>query len=764
MSIDVITLAVAKNYTDDQIKQNSTGGIDLSGYYTREEIDAMDFVTSDEIPEGSMVDKTLTIEGQAADAKATGDRLLGVEYQTVTTEEAYVHKDLPIGEKTITVYSGGTLGTSEYINLGEDLIPRDNGFNVTFPRNGITISKINNGFHISGVSGKAEVIYVRDSAGNHRIPIDPTLIGKTLKTFSFCEQLLGNLGVGIFFYDETKTLITKGGGYVSKTSTSTVKSITVPENTVYVSYGISLPLDTETVYDNDFQFYVALESDIQTLSLTETTSEFSLNNDSQNAITFPYPTSVNVKLPIADYIKYMSDNSEAVVSLSYLTPEDFGAIGDGSTDDTEAITACLEQAKITKQTVLMAKKYYVSMPIEIDGGNLNIIINDVVYTGTDCAVKISSAYNTLKIHSITSSGVGLGFYASGTTNVVYNMIEANNITSASHGIVFVCNSKSIYQNTIRFSLIKAGGDGCYGIAALNNFENERFISENNFYGGQISNCDWGVYKISGNSKCYGLHIEGNVKGGFYIENGYVQIFHPRTAETQAQGEFAYYKFVGDTKYVTIYDSTGLPLTEFDLSEANDTNTNDAGYEFPYVEGKLCTINARIGNSLEPNTYCTKAYVWGKYLIMQPYMEYRKRVITETLDTKLIGTETTVAEIRELTQLPTNFVVDSVNTNIYLHASYCAFGFKEFEVEQKNGFTCKIYDVNETLIFDGTTHGDGVYRLKVYKDYDNCNEYSYGMLRCDYMGHYWQTTKINTQDFIIEENEDGNFSLVLSGGE
>lgn len=739
MGLDVVTLAAAKKYTDEQIEKSAAGGVDLSGYYTREEIDAMDFVTSNEIPEGSMVDKTLTIEGQAADAKATGDRLGAIEYQTVTTEEAYVHKDLPVGEKTITVYSGGTLGTSEYVNLGEDLIPRDNGFNVSFPRNGVTISKTNNGFHINGTSGKSEIIYLKDTAGNHKMPIDTSLIGKVVKIFSFSEQLLNKLGCGVYFYDETKALISKHTMYVAKNGTSNNQTVIVPENTVYISYGISLPLDIETVYDNDFQFYAAVESDVQTLSLTETISEFSLDSNCQKIITFPYPTSVDVKMPIVDYIKYMSDNSEVVASLTYLTPEDFGAIGDGSTDDIEAITLCLEQAKATKQTVLMAKKYYVSAPIDIDGGNLNIIINDVVYAGTDCAVKISSAYNTVKIHSIVSSGVGLGFCASRTENVVYNMVEINNITSASHGIGFYATPKNLHQNTVRFSYIKAGGTGCYGIAYFVESENN-YCTENNFYGGHISNCDWAVYKVGGNSKCYGLHIEGNVKGGFYIEDGNIQIFHPRTAEAQAEGEYAYYKFVGKTQFVTIYDSTGLVLTEFDLSEAKDTFENDAGEEFPLHEGRFCTVNARIGNKFYPNIYCTKAYIWGKYFIMQPHITYRKSVTTNTLDTRLIGMEATANSVRELTQLPTYFVIDTINTNIYLHASYCAFGFKEFEVEQKNGFTCKIYDVNETLIFDGTAYGDGHYKLKVYKDYDNCEEYSYGMLRRDFLGHYWEVTK------------------------
>lgn len=742
--MDITTLAAAKTYTNNKVEEIIKGG------------------------DTSVVDPTLSLSGAAADAKVTGDRLGAIEYQTVTTDMASEHKDLPDGEKTIVVYNDKMLGTTEYLNFGKDLIPRDNGFNVSFPRNGITVSKTNNGFHVSGTSGKGETIYLKDNAGNHRIPIDSDLIGKTIKVFGCSNQPLNNLGCGVFFYDEAKTLITKGTIYVSKSSTFNSKSIVVPENTAYISYGINLPLDTETVYDNDFQFYAALESDLTTLSLTEDMTDFSLDNDFQNIITFPYLTSVKIKMPITDYIKYMSDNSEAVASLTYLTPEDFGAIGDGSTDDIEAIITCLEQAKITKQTILMAKKYYVSSPINIDGSNLNIIINDIIYTGTECAVKISSAYNTVKIHSIVSSGVGLGFYANGTTNVVYNMVEVNNITSASHGIGFFATPKNLHQNTVHFSYIKAGGTDCYGIAYFVENENN-YCTENNFYGGHISNCDWAVYKVGGNSKCYSFHIEGNVKGGFYIEDGNIQIFHPRTAEAQAEGEFAYYKFVGKTQFVTIYDSTGLPLTEFDLSEAKDTFENDTGDEAPLHEGRICTVNAKIGNSLQPNIYCTKVYIWGKRFIMQPYMEYRKPVATETLDTRLIGRETSASEIKELTQLPTCFVIDEANSNIYLHESYCAFGFKEFEVEQKNGFTCKIYDVNETLIFDGSTYGDGIYKLKVYKDYDNCEEHSYGMLRRDYMGHYWQVLKMGSQtqtttgsQFVVNEDDSGNVILSMGG--
>ena len=36
--MDIITLAAAKAYTDEQVKQSGTGGVDLSGYAKLEDI------------------------------------------------------------------------------------------------------------------------------------------------------------------------------------------------------------------------------------------------------------------------------------------------------------------------------------------------------------------------------------------------------------------------------------------------------------------------------------------------------------------------------------------------------------------------------------------------------------------------------------------------------------------------------------------------------------------------------------------------------
>lgn len=127
--------------------------------------------------------------------------------------------------------------------------------------------------------------------------------------------------------------------------------------------------------------------------------------------------------------------------------------------------------------------------------------------------------------------------------------------------------------------------------------------------------------------------------------------------------------------------------------------------------------------------------------MKPYMAYKKDVTTESLDTRLIGSdEETNSDIHNMSQLPTKFVISTVNSTIHLHSSYCAFGFNEFEVEQANGFTCKIYDCFDNLIFDGSEHGNGIYIFKAYKDSTYCANNTFGLLRRDLLGQCWNIVK------------------------
>ena len=550
-----------------------------------------------------------------ADNKAR-ERLNDVEYQTVITELAFEHTSLPIGEKTVTVQGDDSWGDTVYISSGADLVPRTT-FNRKFPYNGITVEKNGYTYHLSGTATTASGIYLTHVLNDYKSENIRGLGGQTLKLVAFSDAVFDN-DVRIFmqFYDENKTDLSGQIKHaIFKTSTVGTADIVVPENAVYM--GIWIQIASGVVLDNDIQVY------LNVAEKTQSSSDFNniaINDDeSTYVMSFPYESIVSVKVSIGEYIDYMTANAKGDTA-TYLTPEAFGAVGDGYADDINAITDCLKMANATKQAVFMAKKYLISAPIDINGNDFNIIINDIIYNGTDVTVKIHGQRNTIKIHSVTSSGVGIKFLGDGAKDTLYNDLEINTITASSHGIIFESVSAALYQNTVRFNLVKAGGDGCYGIAYVFG-ENGTFITENNFYGGNITNCDWACYKVAGNSRLMNIQVEGNVKGGFYI-TGYVSIVKPRWGESNRDGEYPFLKFACDinqSKYIQIDNNVPLPINEIDLSDNSDIGNNASGTEHPLYESYLAILNFPIhspslGVGLGAQSsidYTHKAYVWGK---------------------------------------------------------------------------------------------------------------------------------------------------------
>lgn len=773
--MDIMTLAAAKSYTDKKTANGSAA--DLSNYYTKQEIDDKKFITQDQLPdEEYIVDDSLTIDGAAADAKATGDRLTDVEYQPIITDFAYEHKDLLEGEKTVIFNNDGSWGDVNYISTEQDIIPRV-AFNRAFPWRGITITKEGYTYHVTGTTGnEASGLCFGYKPSDIHIPVSH-LAGKTLYLRTFANEILGQkMSASVDFYDEnnvqlealTNNSVMKKypSCYVASTTTSGKVYFVVPDNASYMLAKITV--NANQTVDCYVQMYITVNDNTQ----SSTDNTMTLDSNITNVLSFPYNTQIETKVPIAEYIKYMTENAKGD-EATYITPESFGAIGNGYEDDTEAVKKCIEEAYKTKQTIFMAKTYLISSPLEFYQNGLNMIANDIIYNGTDAAFKIRGSNNTFDIHNLTSNGTGFVFTGDGEKHTYYNTININELSSKIHGIVFYFNQKGIAQNNIRFNHIKCNGTGCYGIAYLDheNKSDNSFIGENNFYGGHISHCEWACYRVAGNAKFYGIHVENSVEGGFYIIAG-VRIIQPRFAESSRDGSHPFFKFINHG-FCKIDSSVPLSINEIDLSENQDYYENASGAQYPAHECKvgiieipLMTPRTEVGENIgTPAIFTNKAYIWGKYLIMTPHMSYRKRVITNILDTRLIdkpkGTyQETWAATQALSQLPTRFVIDNVNTEIYLHASYCAFGFNEFEVEQANGFTCKIYDVHEKLIFDGTEKGDGLYKLNVYKDADICKDRagSKGLLSLDFMGHYWQITKETTVNDIL------NALPVWQGGE
>ena len=453
-------------------------------------------------------------------------------------------------------------------------------------------------------------------------------------------------------------------------------------------------------------------------------------------------------LAVAEAISLFSNNK-----TSFLTPEQFGAKGDRTADDIEAIKKCLEEADKQKKAVIMAGSYNITSPIEITSiKGLYIVANEIYYTNrvkdeecpeNNAAIKICGMNNVLSIKKISSDLDGISFIGGSSRSTTFNRITIGQIITKGNGIVFWRHKLGIYQNTVQFSIIRAYDSssvlqGCYGISEQDHKSiiGSPFVTENNFYGGAILYYEWAVFRIKGNSKLYSIHTE-YVDGGFYID-GDVTIIYPRCAEAQRDGKHPFYKIVTAAP-VRILDATErLPSNEIDLSDVPDLESSAIEDRNETVHERFSVYDGSIGhpkiaqysdNRYYYGVYSMRTYFWGKNKIFTPWMEYEKIIESteQEIDLRLIDTnerfdgyeESEKDKVaRRLSKLPTKFVLNSNSPDvvkIILHASYCPIGYSNFEVTQVGGKYFEIYDRKSNLVFKGNDFGDGTFRITSYTD-------------------------------------------------
>ena len=178
----------------------------------------------------------------------------------------------------------------------------------------------------------------------------------------------------------------------------------------------------------------------------------------------------------------------------FVTPQDFGAKGNGWTDDTKAVQQAIDSGK---SVFFPYGEYLISEPIILNDKkfwSLNAQDATIVYTGTDYAVKILNARNC-RFH------IGMVYATNGG------------------GIEFYSDSKISWNqyNALTFNAIVAKTD-CIHIET----SGEGWSNENQIYGGQFAAGENGVNIVSRSHhtingwKFYNCGIEG-VTNGFMFD-------------------------------------------------------------------------------------------------------------------------------------------------------------------------------------------------------------------------------------------------------
>lgn len=120
----------------------------------------------------------------------------------------------------------------------------------------------------------------------------------------------------------------------------------------------------------------------------------------------------------------------------YVTPEEYGAVGDGETDDTLAINNAIAGSLELKKPLVMVHTYLVT-GLEITQDNVQIYCTgEIKYEGTGYAVTLHGWYNTVQIENLTARN-GSGMLVTPSTKSVYMAdIDLGIVTAKDYGVKF----------------------------------------------------------------------------------------------------------------------------------------------------------------------------------------------------------------------------------------------------------------------------------------------------------------------------------------
>lgn len=215
--------------------------------------------------------------------------------------------------------------------------------------------------------------------------------------------------------------------------------------------------------------------------------------------------------------------------IPYVTPEMYGAKGDGVTDDTVAIQAAVDSGSPVKSSEAV---YLTTSPITITGDNAQVNISGTIqYTGNDAAIILSGKHLNVYINNIISSAAGISILGDNANQLANSRVGFALITTVGNGIEFVPTKTTGYQfaqyNAFYGGQIKStAGVPLYVRLDASTDSASCWFNSNTFYDIQFNANDqngvYGVYlnnqrtndSINGNSFNYGS-CEGS-KNGYYL--------------------------------------------------------------------------------------------------------------------------------------------------------------------------------------------------------------------------------------------------------
>ena len=546
------------------------------------------------------------------------------------------------------------------------------------------------------------------------------------------------------FYEGASSYSVRGTLYIGSSSVST--DITTTEKVVKMKvwYGVK----SGAVYNDYRLFYSLFPSEVIITDTGEAapsdgTLDYTLPSALAEIDTMMHTSTISDVIDTKTYV----DQHSANVDLVYIKPEDYGAYGDGSHDDSVALQDCITaaQKQASNDNNICVRgygRYKIATGLVIHGRELDIFLKSIIYTGDDAAVTISAAYSKFEFGSIRATagganakGIVLAMQsASGATNG-FNWCElnCNYLFTNGNGVEYVNlgGSNSMYYDVFHFAYQRSvNGHLIYipGNAVVNeiDFYGKTCVNENGYV----------LYFPSQYGASIRLHeyaFEANTKNAVYgkatlLNCRFTEMMNLKSTSNLNQGNV--FVFDGITAGGLLRSEHPVDITAIDVSGAwsfqdaldaikakFDANPSIASW-MPFFE----ILNISNGRQLLQIDNCMRSananMTTNDSQAIVPYGKivgyYDKIAYAPYSDIyALIDDDFTVRLSSENNYeyvTPTIFDIDAASVDIHLDPSYSCYAINKFDVIQHSGKTAVVYDKNNNKIFDGTNLSAGVYHF------------------------------------------------------
>jgi hypothetical protein len=218
---------------------------------------------------------------------------------------------------------------------------------------------------------------------------------------------------------------------------------------------------------------------------------------------------IPIKAIKVNNVTILPDENHAVnIENVYVTPEEFGAIGDGEVDDSRAFTECFARANANHKYILLSNKSYLISNTLTNISNTNIIgINATIILGNNTFTKqiVNCVFSNITFKRTVRSDLPL------TENFFSSQFKYCNFVD----IKYLFNNISPRNNTLEHLLL----DEC-------NLQNTQLINVINQFNGVVYSINKTLFYYDEDYKQRTKIIDGYIGGKFIFNNCTFSKFEP----------------------------------------------------------------------------------------------------------------------------------------------------------------------------------------------------------------------------------------------